>query len=340
MKKFFISILIILISGGFGITWFKVNKVDTIVLSNLSAVNIEVTQGDTLYRVNQRLLKYADIDMLGFKLWLKLNSKYSNIQAGYYEITPNSSLISVYSMLMTGKTKQYTITLLEGQTVSQWFLQLSKNPNLEYDIYSEPSLYSMLMTKDDSFCENDFKKLEGCLLPDTYFFDRGTKSSQILKRAFSAMRVEVDNAWDNRFDDIPIKTSYQALILASIIEKETAVESERKKIAGVFVNRLETNMRLQTDPTVIYGLGDKFKGDITRKHLRTPTPYNTRIIKGLPPTPIAMPNRASIDAAVHPAVTDALYFVATGYGGHQFSTNLVDHNKAVRAYRKVLDNSQ
>jgi len=340
MKKLILSLLAILIIGGVTtIAWLKVAEIESTLLSNVSVISLEVKKGDTLYKVNQRLLPYADIDTLGFKMWLKLNPEYSRIQAGYYEISPNSSLTSVFSMLMQGEVKQVSITLLEGHTAAQWFSQLSKNQYIIDDIQSEASLYTALMSIDNSFCENDPKKLEGCLLPDTYFFEKNTKASQLLTRAFNAMRVEIDKAWGERFEGIPIYTPYQALILASIIEKETAVESERTKISGVFVNRLEKKMRLQTDPTVIYGLGDKFNGDITREDLRIPTPYNTRIIKGLPPTPIAMPNRASIRASLRPAITDALYFVATGYGGHKFSTNLADHNKAVRAYLKVSQSS-
>jgi UPF0755 protein len=340
MKKIIISLLTIFIVGGVAsIAWLKVAEIESTLLSNVSVVNLEVNKGDTLYRIKQRLLPYADIDTLGFKMWLKLNPEYSRIKAGYYEISPKSSLTSVFSMLMQGEVTQVSITLLEGHTAAQWFSQLSKNEYITDDIQSESSLYSALMSIDNSFCKNDQEKLEGCLLPDTYLFEKNTTASQLLTRAFMAMRGEIAKAWEERFEGTPIATPYQALILASIIEKETAVESERKTISGVFVNRLKQKMRLQTDPAVIYGLGDKFNGDITRKDLRTPTPYNTRIIKGLPPTPIAMPSRASIIASVHPAITDAFYFVATGYGGHKFSTNLADHNKAVRAYLKKRQQS-
>ena len=154
-----------------------------------------------------------------------------------------------------------------------------------------------------------------------------------MARAHEALIAFVDEQWQQRALDLPINTPYEALILASIIEKETAVPEERSRIAGVFVNRLNSNMRLQTDPTVIYGIGDNFDGNITRKHLRTPTPYNTYVIKGLPPTPIAMAGKAAIKAALQPLETDEVYFVAKGDGSHQFSTTLEAHNAAVRKYQ-------
>lgn len=180
---------------------------------------------------------------------------------------------------------------------------------------------------------NEASSAEGLFLADTYFFTANTAASSILKRAHKAMLDYVETQWQQRQADLPLNSPYDALILASIIEKETAVSEERTKIAGVFVNRLRKNMRLQTDPTVIYGIGDTYDGNITRKHLRTPTPYNTYTIKGLPPTPIAMAGKEAIWAALNPMETDALYFVARGDGSHEFSSSLAAHNAAVRKYQ-------
>lgn len=330
--------LFIIAVGSFA--FFKISKVSTTSIDIPQTIDFEVKAGSSLYKVKNDLAKFVEIDDLGFRLWLKLNPEYSDIKAGLYEIQANANLIDVINMMNEGRVKQFSITLIEGLTFKLWTQALKANQHIQYDIKSESSLYAQLMQSVGDFCANQYQKLEGCFLPDTYFFTKGTKASEILARAYSAMQALINTKWDMRFLDVPIKTQYEALILASIIEKETAIESERNEIAGVFANRLEKNMRLQTDPTVIYGIGDEFDGNITRKHLRQPTPYNTYVIKGLPITPIAMANRASILAALQPAITDSLYFVATGDGGHQFSTNLADHNKAVQAYLRKLKNNK
>lgn len=337
MKKIVISLVLIMIAIGVITGLVVVRKIDTIentVLNLPSSVALTVESGSNLYQVKNQLSVYADIDDIGFRLWLKLNPQYTDIQAGTYEITPNMSLVQVIQMLVGGTVKQLSVTLVEGLTIKQWLVHLSKQEQLIIDVTEQTALYSRLVKSEESFCDNVHKSLEGCLLPNTYFYTPNSKMSEILQRAYSAMQKKVEYYWLKRFIDIPIKSQYEALILASIIEKETAIESERDVISGVFMNRLEKNMRLQTDPTVIYGIGDEFDGNITRTHLRTATPYNTYVIKGLPITPIAMPGEASIMASMQPAITDALYFVASGDGGHTFSTNLADHNKAVRAYLK------
>jgi UPF0755 protein len=175
---------------------------------------------------------------------------------------------------------------------------------------------------------------EGEFSPETYHFTSGTTDTQILSRAHSLMITTLEEAWKNKAEDLPYKTPYEALIMASIIEKESGIAEERTQIAGVFVRRLELGMRLQTDPTVIYGLGTNFDGDLRRKDLTTDTPYNTYTRNGLPPTPIALPSKESIEAALHPQAGESLFFVATGHEGrHIFSDNLADHNKAVRQYQ-------
>ena len=174
---------------------------------------------------------------------------------------------------------------------------------------------------------------EGWLFPDTYLFDRGTSDVEILSRAHRRMREVLDEEWAKREQGLPLETPYQALTLASIVEKETGLASERPQIAGVFVRRLQKGMKLQTDPTVIYGMGDDFDGNIRREDLTRPTPYNTYVIQGLPPTPIALPGREAINAVLHPADGDALYFVARGDGSHHFSATLDEHNCAVRHYQ-------
>ncbi|MFA0232494.1 endolytic transglycosylase MltG, partial [Vibrio sp. 10N.261.45.A7] len=180
------------------------------------------------------------------------------------------------------------------------------------------------------------EKLEGLFLAETYHYTYGTSDLDLLKRAHRDLMNVVNEEWENRADKLPLKSPYEALILASIIEKETAVASERERVSSVFVNRLNKRMRLQTDPTVIYGMGDSYDGNIRKKDLRTPTPYNTYTMSGLPPTPIAMAGKASINAALNPEKSNYLYFVASGTGGHVFSKSLTEHNRAVRAYLKQL----
>lgn len=180
---------------------------------------------------------------------------------------------------------------------------------------------------------NSEKHAEGLFFPDTFYFDRNTADTVLLKRAYESMQTKLKRAWANRGPNLPYKNSYEVLIMASIIEKETGKASERPMIAGVFLNRLRIGMRLQTDPTVIYGMGDNFNGNIRRKDLTADTPHNTYTRDGLPPTPIAMPSLASIEAALHPEKTKALYFVGKGDGSHQFSNSLVEHNRAVTKYQ-------
>ncbi|MFT4654117.1 MAG: UPF0755 protein [Kangiellaceae bacterium] len=348
MKKVILILLMLLLlvlaaAGSF--IWTKIKSIEELRLNTSSATEFEVLKGKNLYQIIDNLASYGKIDRFSFKVWLQFNREFEKIQSGFYELPANARLVDVLSLLSNGEVKQFSVTLIEGQTIVQWIKTLSQAQGVSHNISSKEELYITLGGGDYEFCANIHFSIEGCLLPDTYFYTHGTSSINILKRALIAMHAYLQDVWPTRFADLPINSQYEALILASIIEKETAVESERSEIAGVFVNRLNENMRLQTDPTVIYGIGDSYDGNITRKHLRTPTPYNTYVIKGLPITPIAMPNKASIQATLFPAVTDSLYFVATGNGGHQFSTNLKDHNKAVREYlaqrkRNIVDKNE
>lgn len=235
-------------------------------------------------------------------------------------LTPQQLLV----LLSSGDVVQYRITLVEGWSFGQFAQALARDPVLLHTL-DLASPYEW----DPGTVFEGMEYAEGWFLPETYQFTRGDRDVDILARAKEAMNGALQSAWDSRATGLPLGSPYELLILASIIEKETALDSERERIAGVFVRRLQKGMRLQTDPTVIYGLGEAFDGDIRRRDLRTDTPYNTYTRHGLPPTPIAMPGRASLEAAAHPAEGEELYFVADGNGGHTFSKTLAEHQAAV-----------
>ncbi len=296
-------------------------------------MTISVAKGQTAHSLISTLQNETDFDSIFIaKLWLKLNPQYSQIKKGFYSFKKGESLESIFYKISKGSVTQFSVTLVEGLTLKQWLSILSSTKHLVYDISDPTDLYDSIVAEKGSFCANEYRSLEGCLLANTYFFEKDTKASEVIRRAFAEMQTLLSQAWATRFLDTHYQSPYELLIMASIIEKETAVPSERGIIAGVFDNRLGKNMRLQTDPTVIYGIKD-FDGNITRKHLREKTPYNTYVIRGLPITPIAMAGPDSIYAAAQPELTEAIYFVAKGDGTHHFSVTLAEHNAAVRKYQ-------
>lgn len=263
-----------------------------------------------------------------FKLLARIVGKESTLKAGEYQLENDITPMQLLALLSKGgQTPQATITLIEGKTFKEMRQQLSQHQDVKQTIgqLSDTKVLSAIGASETH--------PEGLFFPDTYFFDPSTSDIDILKRAYTSMQKHLADSWEHRAPDLPYKNSYEALIMASIIEKETGQASERAEIGGVFVNRLRINMRLQTDPTVIYGMGDKFDGNIRRKDLHKDTRYNTYTRYGLPPTPIAMPSLASIEAALHPAETKSLYFVGKGDGSHAFSATLAQHNRAVREYQ-------
>lgn len=262
-----------------------------------------------------------------FIILAKVLHKEAFLQAGDYTLNRNITPYQLLLSLNHGKATQGSVTFIEGRTFAQMRTKLEKNDAVKQTIstLSESEILKIIGT--------DYTVAEGLFFPDTYYFDRNTADTVMLKRSYEAMRTKLDEAWSKRAAGLPYKNSYQALIMASIVEKETGQASERPLIAGVFINRLRIGMRLQTDPAVIYGMGAQYNGNIRKKDLLADTPYNTYTRSGLPPTPIAMPGLASIEAALHPANTKALYFVGKGDGAHAFSNNLEDHNRAVVKYQ-------
>lgn len=261
---------------------------------------------------------------------LKLEPELANFKAGTYRLEAGMTIRSLLELLASGKEAQFPVRFIEGSRLQEWLAQLRAAPYLRHTL------------KDDAFdtlaaaLKLDRSRLEGWFWPDTYLYTANTSDVALLQRAHERMEKQISETWQNRDPDLPYKNENDLVTMASIIEKETGVSQERSKVASVFINRLRTGMRLQTDPTVIYGLGSAWNGTLTHKELETPTDYNTYIINGLPPGPIAMPGKASLEAAAHPVKSNYLYFVADGKGGHTFTTNLASHNRAVQAYRLVM----
>jgi UPF0755 protein len=262
-------------------------------------------------------------------LYLSIYGRLQNnahlIKAGEYNIEQGTTLPQLLQQFIEGSVVQYSFTIIEGNTSAQLLSQLTKQAQLQQTIKTDEVLKEIGATEPH---------IEGLFLPETYHYPAGTTDVEFLKRAYRGLQTTLNDEWQNRAADLPYKSPYEALIMASIIEKETGIAEERGEIAGVFVRRLKKGMRLQTDPTVIYGMGTNYNGNIRRKDLRTDTPYNTYTRHGLPPTPIALASKQAIHAALHPKAGKSLYFVATGKDGrHKFSATLAEHNKAVRKYQ-------
>lgn len=263
-----------------------------------------------------------------FALVARASGKSARLKAGDYEFEAGTTPLQLLDQLVRGDFVQQSLSIIEGWTFRQMRAAIAADPRLKHDT---------LTLSDRELLEKitpDFANPEGLFSPDTYLFAKGTSDLQIYRQAHALLLKRLGQAWAAREADLPYRSSYEALIMASIVEKETGRASERKKIAGVFVNRLRTGMLLQTDPTVIYGMGDKYQGQIRKRDLLTDTDYNTYTRGGLPPGPIALPGAAALEAALNPAKTDALYFVARGDGSSHFSANLHEHNRAVNQYQR------
>jgi UPF0755 protein len=287
---------------------------------------LSIEKGSNLKRVNAELNSHKIISSsFVVTSWARLTNK-NQIQAGDYWITSLDTPKTLVKKFVQGDIAQHRITFPEGWSFKQWLSKLGQIPQFS-------SITHMTETELLDQISSDIKHPEGWFFPDTYNYTKNDSVYSLLRQAHSRMRGELDLAWLSRDVNLPYKSAYEALIMASIIEKETGKADERTEIAGVFVRRLQQGMRLQTDPTVIYGMGDRYKGNIRRSDLRNFTPYNTYRINGLPPTPIAMPGLASIEAALHPKAGSSLYFVARGDGSHQFSDTISEHNKAVRKFQ-------
>ena len=330
MKRFLLNCfltLILLAAWAAGVFYLQYQKALNAPLVAEGDGIITVKRGDTLASLNHELVQRGVIhsDWV-LPVYARLNPQAANIKAGDYRIDASASLPSLMNDITNGKVVVYNITVVEGKTFKDLRASLVQTAGIEHTLNDKTDAQIATLLGIDG-------SPEGWFMPETYQFHRGSSDLELLKRMYGEMQRTLEQEWPNRADGLPLANPYQALILASIIEKETGVASERPQIAGVFVRRLQKDMLLQTDPSVIYGAAD-YHGDLTRKHLQTDTPYNTYINKGLPPTPIALPGKASVQAALHPADGDSLYFVADGKGGHTFSATYEEHQQAVARYLK------
>jgi len=296
-------------------------------LSLTEPKELTIARGTSVNQLASQLEAEGVIQSTWILKWLlKFRPELAKIRTGLYEMTPSQTIVDLLNDLVAGKVKTFSLTLVEGKTIAEWEQQLASAPHLQLT----PEVFSaVLMEQGD-----DSALPEGKFFPDTYHYTADSDAKVMLTQSYKMMEQELAKAWAERVPGLPLKSSYEMLILASIVEKETGQAFERDQIAGVFINRLNLGMKLQTDPTVIYGMGDRFKGNITRKDLVEDTPFNTYRIFGLPPTPIAAPSKASLQAVSKPAKVSYLYFVSRNDGTHVFSSTLEEHNRAVDIYQR------
>ena len=322
IKLIFLVVLVIsTLAGGF---WWWANQ--PLALRN-TPLDFRVINGSSLRSaINQMREAGVSVQPSLLELLAKINKAETGIKAGSYSINQGITPMGLIDKLLQGKVSLGQTTLIEGWTLRQWRAKLDNNPELIHLTrgLSEQELAQRLGLATPS--------VEGWLFPDTYLFDKQSNDLDVLARSVRVMQSKVESEWASRAENLPYKNLYDALIMASIIEKETGREADRSLVAAVFVNRLRRGMLLQTDPSVIYGLGENFDGNLRKRDLQMDTPYNTYTRSGLPPTPIAMPGLNSLRAALHPANSDALYFVARGDGSSEFSRTLDEHNRAVNKY--------
>jgi UPF0755 protein len=321
-------LILLLVSGVLLVTgwlaWFAASRLPL----PQTPFAFELTPGSSLRSVARQLTAAGLLrEPWSFITLVRLTGRATDLKAGNYLLEQPPTGLELYRMLTRGEVQVAEIRFIEGWTFRQVREALDAHPALRHETkgLSEQEILRRLGI--------DAPHPEGLFFPDTYYFGAGVSDLSILRRAHALLEHHLAREWEGRQAGLPYRSPYEALIMASIVEKETGVAEERPLIAGVFVNRLRLNMRLQTDPTVIYGLGEAFDGNLRRRHLETDGPYNTYLRPGLPPTPIAMPGLAAIRAALHPAPTRALYFVSRGDGTHAFSETLTEHNRAVARYQ-------
>jgi len=327
IKKLIVTGVIVSVAAVGGFKWWAEQP----ITPGGPNIPFAIAQGSGVAGAAQQMAT-AGVPVNGFLFGVlaRLSGKAGQIKAGSYELKPQTTPRHLLTQLVRGEFAQESLTIIEGWTFRQMRQAVDAAPNLRHETAKLSDKELLAKVAPDAH----YPAPEGLFFPDTYLFAKNSSDLQIYRQAHEMMLKRLNAAWEKRDASLPYTNPYQALIMASLVEKETGQKSERSMIAGVFVNRLKTGMLLQTDPTVIYGLGDKYDGKIHKKDLETDTPYNTYTRAGLPPTPIALPGVESLAAALTPAHTDALYFVSRGDGTSHFSANLNEHNKAVNQYQR------
>lgn len=339
MKKTIISVLAVLfllavaaVIGSYAGAHWWYHKGSTVAVTAYAEEEVlfTVPRGSNPRRIAQELeaqglVPHANLNELTFRFF----QRGARVQAGVYAIHNDDTAAQIWERISAGRQHLFSITFVEGSEFKQWQQQISEH---DYITVENPKLTAELLA--EQLTTNEHTHIEGLLFPDTYRFYAGTSDTQLYRQAYLRMQSTIAEIWELRDRSVPVATPYEALILASIIEKETGAVAERPLVASVFVNRLRTGMRLQSDPTIIYGLGDAYRGVIYRSDIQQTTPYNTYRINGLPPTPIAMPGRAAIAATLEPVESDYYYFVSKNDGTHVFSRTLAEHNRAVQRYQR------
>lgn len=324
----FLVSVCVLVGAGTGLwVWQGLQTLEQpVALENSRILTVEPGTGFGQLALQLETEGYVE-DALWLRLYARLNPGKAAIKAGDYELQPGMTPVAMIDAMVAGDVKHWAVQFIEGKTFADMRATLAATDRLEKKTtdWSDERIMKAIGAEG--------RHPEGLFYPDTYLFTGNETDLGILQRAYDRMASVLEEEWQEREQGLPYDSAYEALIMASIVERETGVASERAEVAGVFVRRLQKGMRLQTDPTVIYGMGDAYDGRIRSRDLRTHTRYNTYRIDGLPPTPIAMPARAAIHAALHPAEGDALYFVARGDGSHKFSSTLAEHQRAVREFQ-------
>jgi UPF0755 protein len=324
LKTFFALVFLAVLAAGGYAAWYVSTPVQVAQLP----LDFEIAPGTGLRGAIEQLERAGvHVQRFEFELLARGLRRTRGIKAGSYELTQPTTPRQLLDKLTRGDVTQAEVRLIEGWTFAQFRMLLNESRDLRHDsaALTDQQILSRIQAVEPH--------PEGLFFPDTYLFARGSSDLAVLRRAYQAMQRHLKGEWEGRDPKLPYGSMYEALVMASIVEKETGRETEREQIAGALVNRLRIGMRLQVDPTVIYGLGSTFDGNLKKIHLLTDGPYNTYMRAGLPPTPIAMPGRASLRATLHPAKTDALYYVSRGDGSSHFSRNLTEHNRAVNKYQ-------